>query len=351
MATRSIHRIPTMLILLISAALLLGCGLIGGGDGGEAPQGGPAPAPAPVPEGPRYVFVEDSPGTALSPIDAEAAALCDDSIRAAIDCLNRYDGQWPELAVSAYDPSRHHRALERLTVEQQRVYLQMESALASFGDYRIDDNELSGGASTFLTAYDALMLDHPEFAIYSSIGYDWPYEVPVYFMPGKDGNTPSSDRAAVQQAANHEIELYQATIDRVIAKMPAGLSDSQKALYLAAFLSYHCSYDQSGKAVLAPWQPYTALVRRSAVCKGYATAMQELMKAAGLESRVQTGTAPSEGEHAWVSVETPEGTRYIDPTWMDDETTWPDMSWFLLDRGTMERAGYAFFPDDPNYNL
>lgn len=89
---------------------------------------------------------------------------------------------------------------------------------------------------------------------------------------------------------------------------------------------------------------YAALVRHTATCQGYCTALYRLLREAGVSCRIVTGKAVREdgetGEdlHAWV-IAGAEGRYYIlDPTWDAgrEESEW---QYFLL--GEEESAGHV----------
>lgn len=275
------------------------------------------------------------------PSDArrEAAALCDPAIEKAIELLNDYAKTEP-LSVDAFVPSSVSLARDRLTDEQKQVYDTVYAAVLKIEKYKISDNSLSNGASTFLTAYDALCEDHPEIQSYYCLGEEWPNEVPVYFLPDSDANHPTNDLEAVRKAVDYEQELYPAIIERVIAKMPENLSDYNKCLYLSFFICEHTKYDYTLNSHWALWQEREALIRRNCVCEGYATALVSLMRAAGLDARTVIGAAPSGGEHAWVVLRTADGLRYIDATWMDDTGSRHNMRYFLMTPETLLYEGY-----------
>ena len=59
---------------------------------------------------------------------------------------------------------------------------------------------------------------------------------------------------------------------------------------------------------------YAALVRRSATCQGYCTALYRLLRESGVDCRIVTGSAGGEF-HAWV-IASVDGIYYnLDPTW------------------------------------
>lgn len=94
------------------------------------------------------------------------------------------------------------------------------------------------------------------------------------------------------------------------------LGDVEKALLLHDRLALRCEYDTAATSPLGTecLTLYSALVRRKAVCQGYAIAYRYLLNLAGMESRICTSTALN---HAW-NIVTVNGTEYhVDVTWDD----------------------------------
>ena len=80
---------------------------------------------------------------------------------------------------------------------------------------------------------------------------------------------------------------------------------------------------------------YAALVRKCATCQGFCTALYRLLKMSGIDCRIVTGQAETDGLHAWVIAEL-DGLYYLlDPT---RDAGKEEYRYFLT--GTEDAAGY-----------
>lgn len=93
----------------------------------------------------------------------------------------------------------------------------------------------------------------------------------------------------------------------------------QIALALHDYIISHTAYDES----LNKNSAYDVLIESSAICAGYALAYQDLLRRAGIESRLVTSAAM---EHAWNLVCIDGSWYHVDLTW-DDPT--PDSAGFV----------------------
>ena len=91
-----------------------------------------------------------------------------------------------------------------------------------------------------------------------------------------------------------------------------GMDGHEKVKVIHDYVVKHVSYDTSYKAYTA----YEALANRSAVCQGYTLLTYQLLKEAGIESRIVTGTGNGQA-HAWNLVK-------IEGKWYHLDTTFDD---------------------------
>ncbi len=128
----------------------------------------------------------------------------------------------------------------------------------------------------------------------------------------------------------------------------SNLTDVQKALILHDRLAELCEYDQANyEANRIPYISHTmygCLVKRVAVCDGYAKAYQYLLEKVGIQSRLCTSEALG---HAW-NIVTIDGKEYhVDITW-DDPVQ--DISG-LVTHVNFLRSTTAFRTGDPNDDI
>ena len=170
--------------------------------------------------------------------------------------------------------------------------------------------------------YEALSRDNPHLF----------YLDRIYRMEGrknKDGD-PYYDtmllhyRFTPQERVTYTNELTTAT-EKILKDLP-----KEKDLYFTE-LTLHdrlvagCTYDTDAAAdtensdVMA-YTAYGALVEGSAVCEGYARAMQLLLNRAGIATTVINGTSVETKEsHMWNLVSLNGNYYYLDPTWNDNQ--------------------------------
>lgn len=130
-----------------------------------------------------------------------------------------------------------------------------------------------------------------------------------------DDLAKKTDRDAIRA----EVDYCNAVVDRILAKMPAGLSNYEKCCYFAFVLAAANEYDHSKDVSLYDYQAYSAFVRGKALCSGYAQSFYRLCREEGISCWYCRGTTP-EGGHAWNMLDTEDGVVYVDVTWYDTET-------------------------------
>lgn len=94
-------------------------------------------------------------------------------------------------------------------------------------------------------------------------------------------------------------------------------TDYEKVVYYHDYIVTHTQYGfLEGEEELLPYTAAGALLHGTAVCNGYAEAMELLLLCSGVEAYMAVGTT-EEGNHAWNIVK-------IDDNWYHVDTTWDD---------------------------
>lgn len=117
----------------------------------------------------------------------------------------------------------------------------------------------------------------------------------------------------------------QRAMNVILAEAPQTEDDYEMELYLHDRLLSSCVYDNqaatsSSDAYVNAYSAYGALVEGTAVCEGYAKAMQLLLNAVSIPNTVVLGNAADDNEaHMWNLVRINGNYYYLDPTWNDGE--------------------------------
>ena len=169
--------------------------------------------------------------------------------------------------------------------------------------------------------YNAFFRDNPQFFyvrhVYGMMGYAvqdqvW-YDTLVLTYTGD---------AAHRLEATQQLEE---AVTAVLAEKPDTNDQYVTELYLHDRLTAGCTYDQSAaeagyESVPLAYTAYGALVEGTAVCEGYAKAMQLLLERCGIDSVLVTGQSIENGEqHMWNLVTINGEPYHLDPTWNDTD--------------------------------
>lgn len=124
------------------------------------------------------------------------------------------------------------------------------------------------------------------------------------------------------------------TADEILSQMPALPDAYEKELYLHDTIIQRCVYDEQA---VHPYDAYGCLVEGQAVCSGYARAAMLLLKKAGIEAILVSGTGLSNLSgsisHMWNIVWIDDEPYHLDVTWDDPEaekTQWASHLYFNL---------------------
>ena len=269
---------------------------------------------SPTPEPFTVTFEENE--TFLTEAERKASERIDSYIRKAVALLNTIDDE--SLLISDCDYDTRPKKRDSLKDSRSKeIYDHIFEKVSAFEDYCFytkdyPDEDLF---NLFVTAVDALRIDHTELFLYSEGDISSSKEyVSGYFMPGDRINKPCDDRDAIRA----EVDYCNAVIDRILEKMPAGLSNYEKCCYFAFVLAAANEYDHSENVSLYDYQAYSAFVKGKALCSGYAQAFYRLCREEGISCWYCRGTTP-EGGHAWNMLDTEDGVVYVDVTWYDNE--------------------------------
>ena len=213
------------------------------------------------------------------------------------------------------------------TDEERRVYSIIDVSLTEGGNphFVINNDGTLDNMGNILEMYKS---DHPEiFWIDDSYGYEYitytTYTEVTVILSMHDSKLAEAK------------ERFNAAVDEILGKMPEGLSDYEKELYINDAILDRCEYDddaaEKDKVVGNEQNAYGALVDGKAVCEGYTRAFQLLCEKVGIDCVPINGTCNSDsamgGNHIWNAVCLDGDWYYVDSTWNDFQ---PDDSDYML---------------------
>ena len=154
----------------------------------------------------------------------------------------------------------------------------------------------------------------------------------------EDGALPGPDTAAIKKAVT-EFESALAQARKIIS---AGSDDLEKILLLHDYLVTECTYDFGGNGAshYYPDDDYTAygaLVKRKAVCNGYAFAFSWLARSFGIETYIM---ASESMDHAWNLVKINGAWHHVDVT-RDDPVFGKGVTYFGINNADAADEGYV----------
>lgn len=263
----------------------------------------------------RYTVVFEENEEFDGEAEKKASLRIDPAIKKAVKLLNTTGGKTIQISDCDYDKRPKQRDTLKYELSKE-VYDKVLEAVRGFEDYRFSQKDHPGVDlfNIFVSAMDALKIDHTEIFLYSDGKIDGDEYYSGYFMPGDWLNDMCDDREAVRA----EVEFCNAVVDRILEKMPQGMTNYEKCFYFALVLAAANEYDYSDDIFLYDYQAYSAFVKGKAICSGYAQAFYRLCRDEGISCRFCRGETPS-GRHAWNKLDTPDGPVYVDVTWYDTE--------------------------------
>lgn len=120
---------------------------------------------------------------------------------------------------------------------------------------------------------------------------------------------------------NMDAEILATKVEMVMAECPGG-SDYEKVKFYHDYIVTHTEYGfLEGEDEILSYTAEGVLLRGTAVCNGYAEAMELLLLCSNIETYMAVGYT-DEGSHAWNIVKLEDDWYHVDTTW-DDPV--PDM--------------------------
>lgn len=331
------------LLLALATLSLCGCGLLAvmPPEPQTAAMSDTAPARTEAPS-PRF-SVHFAPDEAFSDAPSRLAAeRIDPIIRQAVGLLNTMPAPDAEAEHRDYRDCPTER--DKLDGDAQVWYDFLYEKLRMLEPFRLLPAEHGGETALYFPFYaaeSALMADHREIFL---CGTAWMGDdgsiYPIYFMPGGWVDSPTEDREAIRSAA----AVYDRTLDRILEKMPPGMSRSETVCYFSFVIALSAEYSSAHQDSV--FSPYDTLVQGKTVCHGYARTLSALCRRAEISARYCEGVSPEAGFHAWNCIDTDDGPRYVDVTWYDspalsDDYRQGNPQYLFMTRQEYDALGYT----------
>ncbi|MDR0918963.1 MAG: hypothetical protein LBM93_06890 [Oscillospiraceae bacterium] len=177
-----------------------------------------------------------------------------------------------------------------------------------------------------LRVYYVLSRDYPEVENYFYVREVLEGDVTTaikgrYFLPWDEDIAEANI-----EELRYETALFDAVCDRIVERMPEGLSTYDKYYYLASVISFITTYDYDNIYGRQIGTAYGALVSGHSICQGYSRGFKALCQKANLWCEYAEGEYQGTA-HMWNFVKLDTGTYHIDITWADEKGLPGNVEW------------------------
>ncbi|KFN01399.1 S-layer protein [Bacillus clarus] len=156
-----------------------------------------------------------------------------------------------------------------------------------------------------------------------------------YSLSGSSGDYTFTLNISYRESKEQTAYVMKQAKAIVQSMIQNGMDEHEKVKVIHDYVVKHVSYDTSYQAYTA----YEALANRSAVCQGYALLTYQLLKEAGIDVHIVTGTGNGQA-HAWNLVKIDNKWYHLDTTFDDpipDEQGRVTYSYFNLSDGQLAK--------------
>lgn len=257
----------------------------------------------------------NTPDTGQTPED-ESFMVIDTIIEEAIGIVRANPRPGIEIVPFPYEQVREY---DRLNETDKAMYDEMLEKAQRFIPFAYTAAEHGYDVmDQSLRVYGALIKDHSEIENYFIMGdvVDGDRTVSMkarYFMPW-DAETQPADTNSLGE----EVKRFDAICQRIVGRIPEGLSVYDQYRYLATVISLTTSYDYDATGGWQDATAYGAIVGGYSVCQGYSRGFLYLCQKAGLWCQTVDGVAGENTSHMWNMVKLDSGTYHVDITWCDE---------------------------------
>lgn len=171
-------------------------------------------------------------------------------------------------------------AYKQLTDNQKKLYDEILPKVQRIEDFTYTAEEYGYDTlDDLLIVMGALNQDHPELELYFLISEVIDGDMTTaltshYFMPGGGDVTTAEQKDELR----HELEVFDAECNAIVAGMPEGLSTYDKYRYLAVVISLRTTYDYDSVGGTQIGTAYGAIEGGHSICQGYSRGFEYLCK-------------------------------------------------------------------------
>lgn len=261
-------------------------------------------------------------------IKKEALGRVSDDIEFATDIIE--NTKFSGSQVTYPYERKQDESYSKLTDAQKKLYDEILPKVQRIEDFTYSAEEY--GYSTLddlLVVMGALNEDHPELELYFLISEVIDGDTTTalqshYFMPS-GGDVKTKEQ---KDELRHELAVFDAECDAIVAGMPEGLSAYDQYRYLAVMIALRTTYDYGMDGGVQIGTAYGAIEGGLSICQGYSRGFEYLCKKADLWCETVVGLSRNVS-HAWNLVRLESGTYHVDVTWSDGSDIPPDgLDWF-----------------------
>jgi len=263
--------------------------------------------------------------------DTSRLVLIESAIDEAIGIMNTVRQDNLPKTTSAF-----HKAFEydTLSSEEKALYDEMLPKIQDFEPFSYLADEVGYEVlDRIFGIFGPLSRDYPELGIYFTIIEVFDDNVTTalearYFLPWDPEQQPAS-----LEALQKETELFAQASDRIVERMPEGLSAYDQYRYLATVVSLITDYDHSFQNGWQLGSAYGAIVGGSSICQGYSYGFMYLCQKANLWCATVEGIANDNFSHMWNMIQLDSAYYHVDVTWSDelgDPTSEEWLQYFVL---------------------
>lgn len=212
--------------------------------------------------------------------------------------------------------------------QQDTLYNAIYNAMVNI-ESNVDVSRFTKNSKEAFAVMNEVLKEHPEIFYFSHQGT-------VFWSNGRLELAYKFTKSQIT-AMNNELKQLSSTI--ISKNIRPDMTEYEKVKAIHDYIVLNTAYDYqnylNGTIPDSSYNIYGVLIKRTAVCEGYADTMVYLLKQIGIDVLYVSGKANG-GNHAWNKVK-------VDNKWYNIDTTWDDP---VPDQEGYVRYNYFLIPDN-----